>query len=471
MTSAHTPTSPLGTQLALVVVLALIVWLKSFSLVNYIALRYHIVLDIPEVESDLHLLPQLSEFLAEADGEMIDLQNKIFDKNGSAIVKGIPIIAEAHADQHPGKIASTTEGTANLTASPEMTSEAVIIGSTDQYTVKTPKSASEFYAAEKMEIDTLADKPITTPVTKSKAQNSLKTPTTISELNAAVKSISINPLNSTGEAKVSKSAVQQTVKIASIAPALEGIEVNKGSSDSLASKPSDFMIEPRKLKYNCRYESEIATQPPAKRVALTFDDGPTPGQTELILEVLKKYNITATFFMLGRMAESYPEIVAQVKDAHQIIGYHSWDHPNFHDLSVAKQEAQLLRDETPHENDLQPRLFRYPYGNSTCNSNEFLHLHGYEIVGWHIDSCDWAFEKNGSVGIREANLCGVLPQNRSDYVNHVVSAVKARNGGIVLMHDTHPNMINKLEEIVMQLLAEGFVFGTVRDEEFKLSMH
>lgn len=454
---------------------ALIVWLKSFSLVNYIALRHHIVLDIPEVEPDLHLLPQLSELLAEADGEMVNLQNEIFDRNGSTIVKGITIIAEAHAAEHPAKIASIAtspdaEEKTNLIASPDMPSEAIIIRSTDQYAVKTPKSASEFYAAEKVDFDTLTDTSGDPTDTKSKAQNSIKTATTISELNAVVKSISITPPNKTGEPKVSKSTDQQTVKIASIAPVLEGIEVKKISSDSLASKPSDFVIEPRKLKHSCRYQSEISTQPPPKQVALTFDDGPTPRQTELILDVLKKYNITATFFMLGRMEAYHPEIVAQVRDAHQIIGYHSWDHPNFHDLSVAKQEAQLLRDETPPENDLQPRLFRYPYGNSSCDSDEFLHSHGYEIVGWHIDSCDWAFEKNGSVGIREANLCGVLPQNRSDYVSHVVSSVKARDGGIILMHDTHPNTIKKLEEIVTQLLAEGFVFGTVLDEGFKLSM-
>ena len=55
-------------------------------------------------------------------------------------------------------------------------------------------------------------------------------------------------------------------------------------------------VDPKILEEQCRYESDISTTPPAKRVVLTFDDGPEPGQTELILDILKKYNIYAAFF-------------------------------------------------------------------------------------------------------------------------------------------------------------------------------
>jgi peptidoglycan/xylan/chitin deacetylase (PgdA/CDA1 family) len=231
-------------------------------------------------------------------------------------------------------------------------------------------------------------------------------------------------------------------------------------------------IEPKVLEKNCRYESDISTKPPTKRVALTFDDGPEQGQTELILEVLKKYEISATFFMIGEKAQQHPELVDAVRaaDNHQVIGNHSWDHPNFHDIAVDKQEEQVLRNEALLDSDLQPRLFRYPYGNSSCETNELVRSRGYKIVGWHIDSCDWAFEKTGSVDIKEALSCGVLPQYHNDYVGHVVSAVRARNGGIILMHEIHPNTIKKLEEIITQLQADGFVFGTILDEDFQASL-
>jgi len=230
-------------------------------------------------------------------------------------------------------------------------------------------------------------------------------------------------------------------------------------------------IEPKVLEQTCKYESDISTKPPAKRVVLTFDDGPEPGQTEFILEVLKKYNISATFFMIGEKAQQHPELVEKVHSAtHQMIGNHSWDHPNFHEISVTEQTAQVIRNEHTLAGDLEPKLFRYPYGNSSCETNELVHSRGYKIVGWHIDSCDWAFEKNGTVDTKEAISCGVISQYRNDYVGHVVSAVRARNGGIILMHEIHPNTVKQLEEVIKQLLNDGFVFGTLLDEGFQQSL-
>jgi peptidoglycan/xylan/chitin deacetylase (PgdA/CDA1 family) len=232
-------------------------------------------------------------------------------------------------------------------------------------------------------------------------------------------------------------------------------------------------IAPQVLADACRYESDIATRPPGRRVALTFDDGPEPGQTEHILAVLEKYGITATFFMIGEKMQRHPELVARVRAGHhQIIGNHSWDHPNFHDISVAQQADEVLREEAllaPGPTDA-PRLFRYPFGNASCETNALVRARGYKIVGWHIDSCDWAFEKTGMVDFQEATACGVLAQYRGDYVGHVVSAVRARNGGIILMHEIHPNTVNKLEEVIEQILAEGYAFGSVLDADFQASL-
>jgi peptidoglycan/xylan/chitin deacetylase (PgdA/CDA1 family) len=231
-------------------------------------------------------------------------------------------------------------------------------------------------------------------------------------------------------------------------------------------------VEPAVLEQSCRYESEISTAPPPMRVALTFDDGPSPEGTELILALLKKYNIPAAFFMIGEKVKKYPELVAKVRAANQqVIGNHSWDHPNFHDISVGQQSSEVLRDEQEIPEELAvARFFRYPYGNASCATNELVHARGYKIVGWHIDSCDWAFDKTGSVDAREAISCGVLPQYRSDYVGHVVSAARARKGGIILMHEIHPNTLKKLEQIIVAMQAEGFVFGAVTDADFQSSL-
>jgi len=224
------------------------------------------------------------------------------------------------------------------------------------------------------------------------------------------------------------------------------------------------------LESHCRYESEIATAPPLNRVALTFDDGPTASGTEYILEVLKKYNIHATFFMVGEKASQYPELVAAVRSAgHDVVANHSWSHPNFHDIDVARQTGEVLRADSLTTPDA-PKLFRYPYGNSTCETNQLAHQHGYQIVGWHVDSCDWAFDKTGAIDAREAISCGVPRQYQSDYVGHVLAAVRSRRGGIILMHEIHPNTLKKLDSIVAQLLASGFEFGMVTDKDFQPSL-
>jgi|GEM_PF-742225 len=230
-------------------------------------------------------------------------------------------------------------------------------------------------------------------------------------------------------------------------------------------------VEPKVLELSCKYESDIATAPPPMHVALTFDDGPSPEGTELILALLKKYNIPATFFMIGEKVERYPELMALVRaSGHQVIGNHSWDHPNFHDIAAAEQSDEVLRDEAVLAPDVSTKLFRYPYGNASCETNALVRARGYKIVGWHIDSCDWAFDKNGTVDAKEAISCGVLPQYRDDYVGHVVSAARARKGGIILMHEIHPNTLKKLEQIILAMQADGFIFGSILDADFQPSL-
>lgn len=225
------------------------------------------------------------------------------------------------------------------------------------------------------------------------------------------------------------------------------------------------------LKQACRFESDITTPPPSGVVSLSFDDGPEPGATEAILALLDKHRIPASFFLIAAKAERHPELTAVVK-AHPLalIGNHSWSHPNFHDIAPTKQADEVERSDTALNALEAPKLFRYPYGNSSCESNSQLQQLGYRIVGWHVDSCDWAFDKTGSVDAHEAKICGVDKANREHFVDHVVTAVKARKGGIVLMHEIHPNTLAKLDTLIERLLAEGFKFAPLTDPSFAASL-
>jgi len=235
---------------------------------------------------------------------------------------------------------------------------------------------------------------------------------------------------------------------------------------------SEVMNQPAEvLKQSCRFESDITTPPPRGLVSLSFDDGPEPGATEAILALLDKHQIPASFFLIAAKAQRHPELTARVK-AHPLalIGNHSWSHPNFHDIAPPRQASELERSDTTLAALEAPKLFRYPYGNSSCESNAQLQQLGYRIVGWHVDSCDWAFDKTGSVDPHEAKICGVEKANREHFIDHVVSALKARGGGIVLLHEIHPHTLARLDELIMRLLAEGFRFAPVNDPAFEASL-
>lgn len=222
-----------------------------------------------------------------------------------------------------------------------------------------------------------------------------------------------------------------------------------------------------------KYISGISKAPPAHTVALTFDDGPSDTLTPQTLDILKKYNIKATFFMLGRNAKANSAIVERAISEGHIISNHSVSHPNFHELSVSEQTQQVENSDAviaPRAGSL--KLFRYPYGNSTKVSNDLIReAHYTGIVGWHVDTCDWAYaskfyKENGRISPKQATTCGVKEANVSNYAGHVVSEVKRRNGGIVLMHDVHENTVSSLEKIITDLLDEKFVFSNLDNPVF-----
>ena len=270
----------------------------------------------------------------------------------------------------------------------------------------------------------------------------------------------------------SQHAIQAALAAAPAALAVPDPDAASIRKHRLKHFEDKLTADPQVLREQCKYESDISTPPPSRRVALTFDDGPEPGQTEIILDVLARHQIRATFFMIGHKVQQHPELVERVRAAgHLVIANHSWDHPNFHDVSIEAQAQEVIKAEAVLAPDLQQvRLFRYPYGNSSCETNALLRERGYRIVGWHVDSCDWAFDRTGTVDSKEAATCGVLAQFHGNYAAHVLSAIRAHNGGIVLMHEIHPGTVRQLDAIVTSIEADGFSFGSVDEAVFSSSL-
>lgn len=185
-----------------------------------------------------------------------------------------------------------------------------------------------------------------------------------------------------------------------------------------------------------------------KVIALTFDDGPHPKETNQVLDVLKKYDVKATFFIAGKHANWYSEpLVRANKEGHE-IGNHTFNHPDISSLSSEQIETEILKCEEIliKLTGKKPTLFRPPYGS--YRKEELAKLaqkHNYKIVLWStIDARDWQ-----------------NPQ-ASKIAETITSKVK--NGDIILLHDyATDNTVEALDILIPNLIKKGYKFVTVSE--------
>jgi peptidoglycan/xylan/chitin deacetylase (PgdA/CDA1 family) len=138
-------------------------------------------------------------------------------------------------------------------------------------------------------------------------------------------------------------------------------------------------------------DNGVRIHPLKGTVALTFDDGPTPEFTPQILAILKKYNVKATFFMVGNSARRYPDVVKQVADAGQAIGNHSLSHPFLTKLNQAQLRKEVV---TPSEiiykiTGKKPVCLRYPFNDSNSRVRAYIRSQGMVPVPMGFNSFDY----------------------------------------------------------------------------------
>ncbi|MFZ4736305.1 MAG: polysaccharide deacetylase family protein [Bradymonadia bacterium] len=203
-----------------------------------------------------------------------------------------------------------------------------------------------------------------------------------------------------------------------------------------------------------------------KRIALTFDDGPNPETTPLIIETLRKYGAPAAFFINGSKARGEAEqalLQEMVADPDFIVANHTWSHENLAEVSrteVGRQidRTQAIIDAAGEETN----YFRFPYGSSTCATAEAVRSRGLTITGWHIDSADWCYAKNdGYCAPRTFRY--VDSAFRRDMAGYVMSQVRSTQGGVLLFHDIHGYTAATLDGLLAQLVSEGFTFTSLDD--------
>lgn len=168
-------------------------------------------------------------------------------------------------------------------------------------------------------------------------------------------------------------------------------------------------------------------------ISLTFDDGPDPYMTPRILEILERHDIKAVFFLIGRKAEKFPEIVRQIQSKGHTIGNHTYSHSikfTIKGQEYVRYEINMCQDIISNITGKKPILFRPPFGITNPIISKVVSKNKLHTIGWSIRSLDTISGKN------------------TDAVCRRISR-EMHNGAVVLLHDRIKNadiLLNKILE-------------------------
>lgn len=182
-----------------------------------------------------------------------------------------------------------------------------------------------------------------------------------------------------------------------------------------------------------------------KKIALTFDDGPSEFTLE-VLELLKKYNAKATFFCIGKNIEKHPEIIQKVIAEGHLVGNHSYSHSKFFDFyHEDKITEELRKTDKLLEKYTSKKInfFRPPYGVTTPSIRRALKITGHKTIGWNIRSLDG--------GTKDQELI----------FNRIIKRVSP--GGIVLLHDTGSHSVLVLEQFLQFLQQNDYEVVSIEE--------
>ena len=207
---------------------------------------------------------------------------------------------------------------------------------------------------------------------------------------------------------------------------------------------------PRKVSLlRCLPRSLVLVDGPTatKSIYLTFDDGPHPQHTPRVLDLLRRHQAQASFFVIGRAAEAHPQISRRIVDEGHLIGNHSYSHPHFTKIPLADQLEQIDHaDRILAQLDGKARhRFRPPSGALPLS----LLLHCWRtrrnIAYWSYDSLDYRREPKDRIIAR-------------------LRAVAPVAGDILLMHDDDGRIVDVLEEMLPEWRAAGFEMRALPEE-------
>ena len=178
-----------------------------------------------------------------------------------------------------------------------------------------------------------------------------------------------------------------------------------------------------------------------KILYLTFDDGPGPGSTKILLSILEKYGIKSMFFCSGKKVEKYGYLVKLIKDQGHLIGNHGYNHLN----GWLTPTKEYIKDIITASKLTPDKIFRPPYGRLRWGQYKRLRK-TFRLVFWDLMPYDFDKSFGGASSLR-------------------ILKSKIRPGSIIVLHDTSSSSCNKiLEDFIIYALKSGYGFELLSKE-------
>jgi peptidoglycan/xylan/chitin deacetylase (PgdA/CDA1 family) len=188
------------------------------------------------------------------------------------------------------------------------------------------------------------------------------------------------------------------------------------------------------------YMSSVCRGPDdRKSVALTFDDGPDGQITPLLLDILKEYQVKATFFVIGSKAKLHPDIIGRISNEGHVLGGHSHSHHFFFDLFPYRRMRKELTTTAEILYKIinkRVKLFRPPYGVTNPVLARVVRDIGLISIGWNLKTKDTVIHDPHALLQRLKR--------------------KVKPGSIILFHDNKPRIIDILPDFLLYLCQQGY---------------
>lgn len=202
-------------------------------------------------------------------------------------------------------------------------------------------------------------------------------------------------------------------------------------------------------------EGIIRRGPYEKVIALTFDDGPSPEYTPLILDVLKKHNVKATFFLVGKHVKKYPDVARRILAEGHEIGNHTYSHRDLVPSTRKKLKREILQNQELIKEYLGVKtvLFRPPRGIYSEAVRQFVVQNGLLMVLWSMSGIDWAGTPASLIAKRILRYA------------HPGAIILLHDSGALIRSEGHSriNTAKALDKAIPILKEKGYKFVTVSE--------